>query len=72
MHSETIESAARARSRFAPRPETAARYAAEHQAARDASRPRRQAMIQAEIDEAICDGEPPDYIAYLQQRLDAA
>jgi len=59
------------RNQFRLRTETAARYAAENHAARVANAPRRTAMIQAEIDEAIRDGEPQEFIDFLRSRLAA-
>jgi hypothetical protein len=54
---------------FRLRPETAARYAAKHEAAKLANAPRKRAWIETEIKEATRDGESPEYIAYLKSKL---
>ena len=54
---------------FKLRPETKARYAAEHEAAKVANAPRKRAMIETEIAEAMRDGESPEYIVFLQAKL---
>jgi len=54
---------------FQLKPETKARYAAEHAAAKAANAPRRRAMIEEEIAEAVRDGESADYIAFLKAKL---
>lgn len=56
---------------FKLRPETEARYASEHAAAMVANAPRRRAMIESEIADAVYDGESVEYIAYLQTKLPA-
>ena len=54
---------------FKLRPETKARYAAEHEASKLANAPRKRAWIETEIAEAIRDGESPEYIAFLKAKL---
>ena len=51
------------------RPETAARYAAQHEASKLANATRKRAWIETEINEATRDGESFEYIAWLRAKL---
>jgi hypothetical protein len=54
---------------FKLRPETHARYAAEHAAWKIEIAPRRKSSLEAEIAAAIKDGESQSYIDWLRAKL---